>query len=162
MSRARVLILVALPALIADVATKRLAVAGLQPPLSPHRVVGDAVRFTLTYNRQGVMGLPFGPYSRWLLSGVTVVVLVVLARMLRATAPDQRLRAVALALILGGAVGNLVDRVASGAVVDFIDVGTSAWRFWTFNVADMAVDVGVALLAWTMWRAPGRPTAGGA
>lgn len=158
LSRAHLVALVALPVLIADFTTKFLAVRLLEP-LGPRRVIGNAVRFTLAYNRQGVMGLPFGPASRWLLSGVTVAVLAVLVRMLRGTAPEQRLRAASLALIIGGAVGNLLDRLAHGAVVDFIDVGTSGWRFWTFNVADMAIDVGVALLAWTLWRTPARGTA---
>lgn len=153
--RFRVLAAVALPVLVADVVSKRLAVAYLQPPLTPHPVLGDAVRFTLAHNRQGVMGLPVGPYSRWLLSGVSIVVLVVLVRLLRATGPGQRLRAASLALIMGGAIGNLLDRLASSrGVVDFIDVGTAGWRFWTFNVADMAIDVGAALLAWALLRAP--------
>lgn len=156
-SRARILVRVTLPVLIADAVTKRLAVAHLQPPLSPHPVIGDAVRLTLAYNREGVMGLPVGPYGRWVLIGVTVVILIVLARLLRDTGPGQRLRALAIALIMGGAVGNLVDRLASSrGVVDFIDVGTPTWRFWTFNVADMAVDVGVVLLAWALWRAAER------
>ncbi|HXY19363.1 MAG TPA: signal peptidase II [Gemmatimonadales bacterium] len=158
-ARARILVGVGLPVLIADAVTKRLAVAHLQPPLSPHPVIGDAVRLTLAYNREGVMGLPVGPYGRWALMAVTVVILAVLARLLRDTGPRQRLRAVAIALIMGGAAGNLVDRLASGrGVVDFIDLGTPAWRFWTFNVADVAVDVGVALLAWALWRAAERET----
>lgn len=149
--------------LIADFATKRLAVAYLQPPHTPHAVIGEVLRLTLAYNRQGVMGLPVGPYSRWVFTGVTLVVLVVLARLLGATAPRERLRAIALGLIMGGAAGNLLDRLLSGrGVVDFIDVGTAGWRFWTFNVADMAIDVGVALLAWALWRADVRRRRDGA
>ena len=161
-SRLRAVCFVALPVLIADLVTKRLAVAALQPPYSPHRVLGDAVRLTLAYNRQGVMGLPAGPYARWLLSGVTVVVLAVLVRMLLDTRPRDRLRATALALIIGGAVGNLVGRLSSGwGVVDFIDVGTASWRFWTFNLADVAIDSGIALLAWAMWRGARRSASAG-
>lgn len=152
MTPARALLLAALPVLVADVVTKRLAAAFLQPHV-PHRVIGEALRFTLTYNRQGVMGLPVGPYGRWLLMALTVVVLVVLFRLLRATGPGEWLRAAALGLVMGGACGNLLDRLLSGrGVVDFIDVGTRGWRFWTFNVADSAVDVGVALLVWALWR----------
>ncbi len=153
MSRTRILAFVALPVLVVDCATKAAAVACLQPPYTPHRILGDAVRLTLVYNRLGVMGLPVGPYGRWLLIGVTLAVLAVLGSMVRAAGPRDRLRVVALAAIVGGACGNLVDRVASGrGVVDFIDVGTAAWRFWTFNVADAAIDVGVVLLAWSLWR----------
>ena len=161
MTAARSLALVALPVLGADLLTKRLAVADLQPPYVPHRVLGDAVRLTLSYNPQGVMGLPAGPYARWLLSGLTVVVLVALAGMLVRTHVGERLRATALALIIGGALGNLVSRLAGGGgVVDFIDVGTASWRFWTFNVADVAIDTGIALLAWAMWRASRRTAVG--
>ncbi len=156
MTRLRALAFIALPVLAADVATKQLAVARLEPHV-PHRLVGTAVRLTLTFNRQGVMGLPVGPHARWLLAGLTLVVLLILARLLRDTHPGERLRAVAVAMIVGGACGNLLDHLFSArGVVDFIDVGTSGWRFWTFNVADMAIDAGVALLAFALWRAEAR------
>lgn len=153
MSRLRFLLAFALPVLVADWATKRLVVAWLQPAHTPHRLIGDAVRLTLTYNRQGVMGLPVGPWGRWLLTAITAVVLVVLFRLLRAGDPAAWLRNAAASVIMGGACGNLLDRLMSGrGVVDFIDVGTTAWRFWTFNVADMSIDIGIVLLAWALWR----------
>jgi signal peptidase II len=153
-SRIRILALVGLPVLVADFITKRLAVTYLQPPHSPHPVLGDAVRFTLAHNQRGVMGLPVGPYGRWWLIAANLVILGVLARLLRATESRHRVRGVALALVMGGAVGNLVDRMASSrGVVDFIDVGTTAWRYWTFNVADIAIDVGLVLLAGSFLRA---------
>jgi signal peptidase II len=145
---------VALPVWVADFVTKRLAVAGLQPAHMPHQVLGNTVRLTLAYNQQGVMGLPAGPYGRWILSGVSIVLLGVLIRLLQTARAHQRLRATALALIIGGACGNLLNRLGSArGVVDFIDLGYGTWRFWTFNVADVAIDVGVALFAWTQWRA---------
>jgi signal peptidase II len=52
----------------------------------------------------------------------------------------------ALALLIGGALGNLVDRLANGFVFDFIDIGIGTTRFWTFNVADMAISLGILLL----------------
>jgi signal peptidase II len=52
----------------------------------------------------------------------------------------------ALALLLGGAIGNLVDRVRLGAVIDFVDMGIGDWRFYTFNVADSAISVALLLL----------------
>jgi signal peptidase II len=159
MPKARILLWVALPVLIADFTAKRLAVAHLQPPHTPHRVLGDVLRFTLAYNRQGVMGLPIGPNGRWLLIAFTVILLVVLVRLLRAAPARDRLRPVSLALIIGGACGNLVGRLVAGRVVDFIDVGTAAWRFWTFNLADVAIDVGIGLLVWSLWR--GAPRAPG-
>jgi signal peptidase II len=130
-STVRALVSTALPVWFADFVTKQLAVAHLQPPYRPHRVLGATVRLTLTYNQQGVMGLPVGPYGRWILSGVSVVLLGVLVWLLRTSRARDRLRATALALIIGGALGNLLDRVTSGkGVVDFIDIGIGAWRFW--------------------------------
>lgn len=142
----RLALLVAGPLLALDIATKRLAEAHLAPG-RPVEVLGSALRLRLAYNRGAAMSLPIGDGRRWLLvalSGAVLVgVLVVLAR-----TPGERTAAiVALALISAGAVGNLIDRVASDrGVVDFIDAGTRGWRFWTFNVADSCVTVGVGLL----------------
>jgi signal peptidase II len=63
----------------------------------------------------------------------------------------SRLRQLALALIFGGAIGNLIDRVRWGEVVDFIEVGVPSWHWPVFNIADSAVSVGVVLFALT-WR----------
>ena len=59
---------------------------------------------------------------------------------------EQWLARTGLALILGGAAGNLIDRISLGYVVDFVDVYWSGWHFWAFNVADAAITVGVALM----------------
>ena len=59
---------------------------------------------------------------------------------------EQWLARTGLALILGGAAGNLIDRIWWGYVVDFVDVYWSGWHFWAFNVADAAITVGVALM----------------
>ena len=58
----------------------------------------------------------------------------------------ERLARIGLALILGGAVGNLIDRLALGSVVDFVDVVLGGWHFWAFNVADSAITLGVAAM----------------
>lgn len=64
-----------------------------------------------------------------------------------ATLPaEQRLARVGLALIVGGAAGNLIDRLRSGYVVDFVDLYWRGWHFWAFNVADAAITVGVSLM----------------
>ena len=64
-----------------------------------------------------------------------------------ATLPaDQRLARIGLAFIVGGAAGNLIDRIASGFVVDFVDLYWRDWHFWAFNVADAAITVGVSLM----------------
>ena len=66
------------------------------------------------------------------------------------TPPEEPLLLTALALILGGAVGNLADRLASGAVTDFVDVYVGSWHWYTFNVADSGITVGVVLMTWEM------------
>ncbi len=90
---------------------------------------------------------------------LTVGALVILGRLYQATRQGDFLRTIALGLVCGGAVGNLIDRVRSATgVVDFIDVGLGDLRWPTFNVADMAVSVGAFLLAWVLWgeeRSPG-------
>ncbi len=79
------------------------------------------------------------------------------------TAPAHRLLQVALGLIMGGAVGNLIDRVRFQAVTDFLRFYVDRWEWPSFNVADSAITVGVVLLAWDIWRrpetAPARPHA---
>jgi signal peptidase II len=61
-------------------------------------------------------------------------------------AHHQRLARAGLALIIGGATGNLIDRVVAGSVVDFVDVYWRSYHFWAFNVADSAISVGVAIM----------------
>lgn len=94
------------------------------------------------------MGLQLGgPARRLVLSALTVAALVVLGLLYHRTRPSERLRVIGVALIAGGALGNLVDRMRSSAgVVDFIDVGVANMRFWTFNVADMGITAGAVLL----------------
>jgi signal peptidase II len=145
----------ALAAVLAfDVVTKALAVANLRMYL-PREVIGEVFRLTLVYNPGAAFGSHFGEHSRIIFSLLSLVVLVVLARLYRETRPDQRLQSLGLGLVVGGAIGNLIDRVRSPlGVVDFIDVGVGDVRFWTFNVADAGVSVGAVLLAWVLSREP--------
>lgn len=129
---------------VADCATKRAAERSLTVG-SPEPVVGEVVRLTLSYNREAAMG--FGPDSRIVLVSLSLVALAVLAWIYRRTRPGDRRRAVGVALVVGGALGNLLDRVRSSAgVVDFIDVGLGQLRFWTFNLADVGITAGAVLL----------------
>jgi signal peptidase II len=155
--KTRLLLTIALPLLLADCATKRVAVERLEPANTPHNVVGPTVRLTLAYNRRGAMGLPAGPYARWVLAGTTVIGLLVLARLLRTTPPRARTRGIGLALLIGGASGNLLSRLSDPrGVVDFLDIGVAGWRFWTFNVADIGITCGALLLGWALWRSDSR------
>ena len=140
-----------------DLVTKLLAEQYLMPRYVPHRIIGDAVRFTLAYNPGAAFSMSLGPYSRYIFGSFAVIALFVLWRLYKLSGPAQRsgdrLRILALGLAWGGAAGNLLDRIRSPlGVVDFIDVGMSSWRFWTFNVADSAVTVGAILLAWSLSR----------
>ena len=139
---------------LADVATKAVAVRALAPMYTPRDVLGEWVRLTLVYNKCAAFGLCIGPTwsSRWVFLVLTLVALAILARLYRSTRAGDVLRTAALGLVCGGAVGNLIDRVRHGAgVVDFMDLGVGDWRWPTFNVADIAVSVGAFLLAWALW-----------
>ena len=140
-------------ATIVDVITKGVAERQLLPRGIPHEVLGNGLRFTLVYNPGAAFGLNLGPQSRWIFAGLTLVALAILGRLYRTTRVGHTARTVALALVCAGAIGNLFDRVRSFfGVVDFIDVGVGAARWPTFNVADMAVSIGAALLACVLWQ----------
>ena len=144
---------------LSDCATKRWAEMNLSER-SPEPVVGDVVRWTLAYNEGGAMGLSFGNASRPLLIFATLVVFVVLARVYRAASKRDASLGAATALVLGGAIGNLIDRIRwDRGVVDFIDVGIGTSRFWIFNVADIGVTVGATVLALHLWRSGEAPAA---
>jgi signal peptidase II len=135
---------------LVDIVTKRLAESSLVPYV-PKNVLDDVIRFTLAFNAGGAMSLSLGPASRWWFTLLSIATLFVLAYMYRQTSPADRLQLAALALICGGAVGNLVDRLRSPlGVVDFIDIGIGPHRFWTFNIADVGVTVGTAALTWIL------------
>jgi signal peptidase II len=137
----------------ADVITKRIAVDALVPRYVPRSVIGDWVQFRLVYNQGAAFGIYLGQWSRWIFIALTVVAVVILWRMLRVTKAEDWFRTTAIAMVVGGAIGNLLDRLRSAqGVVDFIDVGVGAHRWPTFNVADMGVSVGAVLLAWVLWQ----------
>jgi signal peptidase II len=83
-------------------------------------------------------------WQRYFFTGVSVIASVFILWMLKRN-PDQRLFCWALALILGGAIGNLIDRVVYGHVIDFLDFHVHGWHWPAFNVADSAITVGAIL-----------------
>jgi signal peptidase II len=140
-------------ALALDVTTKSLAVAYLVPEYVPHEVLGDWVQLTLAFNPGASFGIGVGPYSRVVFIALALGALVILGRLYRAAAPNDGARGAALALVCAGAMGNLLDRIRSSrGVVDFIDLGVRDARFYTFNVADVAISVGAVLLGWILWQ----------
>ena len=138
---------------LVDAFTKIMAVDRLMPSHLPRQVIGETLRLTLVFNPGAAFGLHLGPWSRWIFTALTIGALVLLWELYRTTRAGDVLRTLALSLVCGGALGNLVDRLKSGrGVVDFIDVGVGTLRWPTFNVADMAVTCGAVLLAIVLWR----------
>jgi signal peptidase II len=91
----------------------------------------------------GILNAADFPYKAAVIALIATVALVSIAVFAAGLSPHQRLARFGLALILGGAAGNLVDRVTAGYVVDFVDVYWRHYHFWAFNVADSAITVGV-------------------
>jgi signal peptidase II len=138
--------------LLLDVLTKRWAEAALALHV-PNDVIGRTLRWTLTYNTGAAMSLSVGDFSRPFFSIVAIGMVAYLLVLLRQSPAHARGVPLALGLLTAGAIGNLIDRLRHArGVVDFIDVGTASWRFWTFNVADIGVTCGAALLAMLLWR----------
>src|SRR6267378_4388980 len=139
--------------LVADCASKRAVESSLAVG-EPRPLVGEVVRLTLSYNTNAAMGFQVGGDSRRLvLSAMTIAALCVLGILYHRTRPSERLRVIGVALVAGGALGNLVDRLRSSAgVVDFIDVGVANVRFWTFNLADMGITIGAVMLLLALGR----------
>jgi signal peptidase II len=116
----------------------------------PIAIIDGLLSLTLVLNP----GLAFGLLGsvpatwRWVVAALSLVALAVLARVALRVLPDGGwLGRLAIGLIFGGAVGNLIDRARFGAVVDFVDVHWRGWHWPAFNVADSAITVGVVLLA---------------
>jgi signal peptidase II len=107
--------------------------------------------FSLTriHNTGAAFGLMDGvdfPFKAAVLALVQTTALIGLAVYISAIASDQRLTRTGLALVIGGAAGNLIDRIRFGYVLDFFDFYWRGWHFWAFNVADAAISIGVALM----------------
>lgn len=142
---------------LTDCSTKELVQSQLAGDPGPHSVVGDWLRLTLAYNPGAAVSLSFGGASRVVFSAIALGAIGALLILYRQTAANAALRAAALAMVAGGALGNLLDRIRSPrGVVDFIDIGIGDARFWTFNVADMGVTTGALLLAVVFWREDAR------
>ncbi len=131
--------------LILDFTSKRAVLANETALRAKIAVIGDFARFIYVRNPGSAMGL--FPVGRYVLVGISVLASLFLIYLYRTTDPGLKVRRGAMAAILGGAVGNLIDRIFyNGHVVDFIDLGIGAHRFYTFNVADVGVTVGGTLL----------------
>ena len=135
-----------------DQASKLAVLRLLEPyqtiPLLP------GFNLTLAFNRGASFSFlaDAGGWQRWLFSGISLAASVIIVILLRRTPPADRLNGLGLSLVLSGAVGNLIDRLWLGHVVDFLDVYYRSWHFPAFNIADSAISIGAALLVLGMWR----------
>ena len=140
--------------IVLDQLTKWMAEAYLefaQPvAIFPH------LNMTLAYNYGAAFSFlgDQGGWQRWFFAILAVAVCVVIVNWLRKLSKTRVAMAAALALVLGGAIGNLIDRVRIGKVVDFLDfyIGNSHWP--AFNIADSAIFIGVAILLFDEFRKP--------
>jgi signal peptidase II len=109
-----------------------------------YEIIPDYLNITLVKNAGAAFGMFQGARVFFITASILAVVLIVYlgVRLPR----EQRWRRFLLGLILGGAVGNLIDRVASGQVIDFLQIGVAGHYWPVFNVADMGVTIGAALL----------------
>ncbi len=129
--------------LFTDWLTKAFA-ANLLSAGRPVCLFDDYVRLSLSHNPGAAFGMRFGGATVHLV--VTVVMIVFIAAIALHTDPSRRIEHVGYGLILGGAIGNLGDRLLLGHVTDFLDFGIGNVRWWTFNVADVSLTAGVGLL----------------
>jgi signal peptidase II len=106
--------------------------------------------FNLTYVHNTGAAFSFlseaGGWQRWFFAGLALVISIVIAVWLARLKQHETLLAVALSLVLGGAIGNLIDRLAYGYVIDFLDVYYQTWHWPAFNIADSAITLGVILM----------------
>ena len=144
--------------IVVDQITKRVIDSAMQL----HQTIELIPYFQLTYMRNQGAAFSFlsgaGGWQRWFFIGLAIVASVFIFIWLRKLDPSRRREAVAWALVLGGALGNLIDRILYGYVIDFLDVYVGDWHWPAFNVADSAITVGVALLLLDSFKAP--PVAG--
>ena len=87
-----------------------------------------------------------GGWQRWFFAIIALVISVVIIAWIQRLKQDEKWQAIALALILGGAIGNVIDRIWLGYVVDFIDVYYKQWHWPAFNIADSAIFIGVVMI----------------
>src|SRR3989454_724045 len=139
----------ALAVFVADRITKTWVAENI-PLNQPREVIGDYVRIVHAENTGAAFGLL--PERTTLLSVLSVLAVVAIVYYYRQIASSSWLVTATLGMQLGGAAGNLVDRVRQGYVIDFVDVGVGDIRFWAFNVADSSIVVGIAIVTFVLWR----------
>ncbi len=138
------------PLFLLDLASKRIVLRHMEPYGPTVELIEGIARLRFIYNEGIVFGINPSFFSIGALAVFSVLVALLMTLYLLFARLDDKPTLAALCLIVGGACGNLYDRVAWGRVVDFIEIGIGELTWPVFNVADMAVTVGALLLAWRM------------
>lgn len=131
-----------------DQLSKWWALTALQPAGVPHHVIPGLLNWTLAFNRGAAFSfLASGDgWQRWFFVALALVICAALAVWLAHTSRRDWRNALPLALIIGGALGNVIDRLHAAQVTDFIQVYFRDWSYPVFNLADSAITVGAVLL----------------
>jgi signal peptidase II len=142
---AKTYLFLALLVLIADQVSKWWAQMSL--PMAQAIKVTDFLNWFLIYNPGAAFSFlsQAGGWQRWFFTIIGIIAAVVIIWLLQKNTQDRPF-CIALALILGGAIGNVLDRLLYGAVVDFIDVHYQGWHWPAFNLADSAISIGATLI----------------
>ena len=132
--------------ILLDQLSKWIVLGNLRPGDS--RYVAPFWNWVLTFNPGAAFSFlsDAGGWQRWFFSGIAIGICVVLTVLMYRSKATQKLNNIAYALIIGGALGNLFDRLWHGFVVDMIDFYVGDWHFATFNLADSAICIGAALI----------------
>ena len=146
--RARLFWWVSLAVIAADPASKAIVTAA-SPLFDSVQVIPDLVSLVHVQNVGVAFGLLTGldgAYRGPVTLGLALLALAGITYYARHLRPEERLARLGLSLILGGALGNLVDRIRLGYVLDFVDIYWRDWHFWAFNVADASITIGAILV----------------
>ena len=143
---------------VLDQASKQIAEA----QLTPHQAVNLLPYFDwyLTYNTGAAFSFlaDAGGWQRWLFTAIAIIMSVLIVQWVRKLPAEDTLAAISLSLILGGAIGNLIDRIYLGHVIDYIQIWLGAYPFPAFNIADAAISVGAVLLILSSFTGFGKTT----
>jgi signal peptidase II len=145
-----------LPIVVIDQITKALVRERL-PLGASANIVPGFLDFTHVQNTGAAFGLLNAAefaFKPMLIAAVATAALVGIAVFAARLAPHQRVARIGLALVLGGAFGNLIDRFTVGYVIDFVDAYWRGYHFWAFNVADSGITIGVLMMMLDMLVAP--------
>lgn len=137
--------------IVLDQLTKYIAESSLDYRVPVNVFTG--LNMTLVYNKGAAFSFlsDAGGWQRWFFMALSITISIVLVFWLRSVDKNRKYLAWGLALILGGAIGNLIDRSLYGHVIDFIDVYYSSWHWPAFNIADSAITLGAGLLILDMF-----------